>query len=264
MLSAKNLENQQFDASRYLENRLGVLPLAPDLWEARVNRMLRDKAADPEVLLCVFFGMKLKKLSRNRLVYRLLKRLTDLVFCLLALPLLLPVFFLIAVAVKLESRGPVFFLQTRIGFLGLPFEILKFRTMFDESAASIGDLKSDRSGPFFKLNHDPRVTRVGRFLRRWSLDELPQLINILLGDMTLIGPRPLPVYDVAGIPFELMDRFSVKPGLTGLWQVTARDSADGIRNLMIDKDYVNRFGPVMDLKILIKTPGVVLSGVGAK
>ena len=264
MGSAKNLKNQEFDAANYLEARLGSLPLQRDLWEPRVNQLARAGIVDPEVLLCVFFGMKLKQLSRTRQIYRSCKRVTDLLFCLWTLPLLSPVFLLIAIAIKLESRGPVFFTQTRTGFLGLPFEILKFRTMFEESPAALGNMQSDRNGPFFKVHQDPRVTRVGWFLRRWSLDELPQLVNILLGDMTLIGPRPLPVYDVAGIPFEFMDRFSVKPGLTGLWQVTARDSADGIVNLMIDQDYVKRFGPLIDLKIMLKTPGVVLSGIGAR
>lgn len=263
-MTAKKLKQEPIDVLARLESRLGRLGLSEELWLPQVEKLSSLGLVDPDILNHIAINLQLYYQSENKKFYRFVKRCSDIIFCLLFSLLLVPVFLIVALALKIDSRGPVFFFQVRIGHLGKPFKIIKFRTMHENSATTIGKFHSDNFGPFFKLHQDPRITRVGKFLRRWSLDELPQIFNVITGDMTLVGPRPLPVYDVAGIPLELIDRFSVKPGLTGLWQVLARDSSDGIKNLMIDKEYANNFGLVMDVKILLKTPGVVISGVGAR
>lgn len=263
-MTAKKLSQRPVDLIGRLESRLGPLGMPDKFWLPRVEELARGGFVDEEMLVQTIISLKLYSQSDNRSIYRAFKRVVDIVLCIACSVLLIPIFLILALAIKLDSPGPVLFFQVRIGFLGRPFKIIKFRTMHEDSAATIGEFRSDTLGPYFKINHDPRITRVGKFLRRWSLDELPQFINVLLGDMTLIGPRPLPVYDVAGIPLELIDRFSVRPGLTGLWQVLARGSSDGIKNLMIDKEYAINFNLAMDLKILVKTPWVVISGIGAR
>jgi lipopolysaccharide/colanic/teichoic acid biosynthesis glycosyltransferase len=157
--------------------------------------------------------------------------------------------------IKVEDRGPLFFKQVRIGRHGRPFTVYKFRTMVVNAEDRLKELQkeNERAGPLFKMTRDPRITRVGKFLRDSSLDELPQLLNVLRGEMSLVGPRPALPAEVAQFDPELRDRLKVKPGLTGLWQVEARDnpSFDAYRRL--DLYYVENWSVSLDLIILLAT-----------
>lgn len=195
----------------------------------------------------------------------LLKRAIDLVGAGVGLVLFAPLFAVAAIAVKLNSSGPVFFLQERVGFNRRRFRAYKFRTMVQdaEDMQSLLEPLNEADGPVFKIENDPRITRVGRWLRRLSIDELPQLINVLNGEMSLVGPRPLPLRDVSRIDVRWHKRrFSVKPGITCLWQVKSRQPKfdEWIR---LDMEYIDNWSVALDLKILVKTIPAVLSGQGA-
>jgi len=197
----------------------------------------------------------------------LIKSAVDRVGALLGLLLLSPLFALIAALIKTTSPGPVIFKQRRAGRHGVPFTMYKFRSM-RAGAEKERDALSDRnqmSGPVFKVEDDPRVTTVGRWLRRTSLDEFPQLLNVLLGQMSLVGPRPLPLYEVDN--FELTAhrrRLSMKPGLTCLWQIAGRNVVkDFTEWVKLDVEYIDNWSLWLDLKILLKTVPVVLLGKGA-
>lgn len=178
----------------------------------------------------------------------------------------LPLLAVLALAIRLDSPGPAFFCQERIGYRGRRFRLLKLRTMVSDAELRLPALRrAHRSaGPVFKLRDDPRVTRVGRWLRRWSLDELPQLLNVLRGEMSLVGPRPLPPDQIdAGDP-RFRRRTDALPGLTGLWQVTGRAMhVDYDRWLALDCRYVEEWTPALDMRILALTPRAVLKGNGA-
>ena len=175
---------------------------------------------------------------------------------------------LVALAIRLNSRGPVLFRQQRAGLNGRPFTMLKFRSMATDAEQRKQELAllNEMSGPVFKVTNDPRVTPIGRFLRKWSLDEWPQLVNVLRGEMSLVGPRPLPVDEVARFDDPAhRRRLSVKPGLTCLWQVSGRnnvrDFADWVR---LDLEYIDNWSFWLDLKILCRTIPAVMAGTGAK
>ena len=193
------------------------------------------------------------------------KRLIDITVSLAALILLAPLFALVALAIRLDSPGPVFFVQRRVGLGGRQFNFYKFRTMVEDAERLQPALEhlNEADGPVFKIRDDPRVTRVGRWVRRASLDELPQLINVLKGDMSLVGPRPLPLRDVARMDVPAhRRRFSVKPGITCLWQIQGREPRfeDWIRT---DMAYIDNWSLGLDFKILARTIPAVLSGRGA-
>ncbi len=194
------------------------------------------------------------------------KRAIDVVGALFMLVVLAPVMLGIALAVKLTSRGPVLFSQERYGCMKRLFRMYKFRTMV-AGAERIQDQlegRNEAAGPVFKIRADPRVTRLGRFLRRTSLDELPQLWNVLTGDMSLVGPRPLPTRDVGR--FEepwLMRRFSMRPGLTCLWQIGGRSQLDFNQWVTLDLEYIDRWSLWLDTQILLKTIPAVVRGTGA-
>jgi len=182
--------------------------------------------------------------------YQPVKRGLDLVLAGLALGLLWPVLLAISLAVLLEDGRPVFFTQERIGKRARRFRIFKFRTMVKDA---------DKHGPVLSED-DPRITRVGRFLRRWSLDELPQLVNVILGHMSIVGPRPTLEYQVARYSLEQMQRLCVRPGITGLAQVSGRNHLSWQRKIELDLEYVRKASFWLDIKILLKTLPVVLKG----
>jgi exopolysaccharide biosynthesis polyprenyl glycosylphosphotransferase len=196
----------------------------------------------------------------------LVKRALDLIVTLIAVPVLLLVMGMIALAVRLDSPGPVFFIQDRVGLNKRRFRMFKFRTMADRSERLQAELESlnEAEGPIFKIFNDPRVTRIGRFLRRTSLDELPQIFNVIRGEMSLVGPRPMSLRDVNRFDRAIQrKRFSVKPGITCLWQISGRSNLPFSRWLELDLRYIEHWSLSLDLKILFKTVRAVLNGVGA-
>jgi lipopolysaccharide/colanic/teichoic acid biosynthesis glycosyltransferase len=184
---------------------------------------------------------------------------------------LAPLLVLIALAIRIDTGGPAIFRQRRVGRGRREFTVLKFRTMYKDAdsaphrsyvQALIGADRTPERGHLYKLSVDQRVTRVGRVLRSWSLDELPQLINVLIGQMALVGPRPVIPYEVEKYPDEYLPRFDVKPGLTGLWQVSGRNERTYEEMVHFDLEYAARPSLLMDLRILLKTLPVVLGRQG--
>lgn len=194
------------------------------------------------------------------------KRLFDIVVTLLAMPIIAPVMLITALAIKLDDGGPVFFIQQRVGFHKRRFPMIKFRTMCVDAEAKIKEIEhlNEAEGPIFKMKHDPRVTRVGRFLRKTSLDEIPQLLNVLRGHMSLIGPRPMSIRDVdlfeKGVQRK---RFSVRPGITCIWQISGRSDLPFEKWLELDLQYIDNWSLWLDIKILALTIPAVLKGSGA-
>jgi exopolysaccharide biosynthesis polyprenyl glycosylphosphotransferase len=195
-----------------------------------------------------------------------LKRMLDIILTVPAILALSPLFIFVAVVIKVTSDGDVFFLQERMGVNKRRFHILKFRTMVPNAEGLITGLESqnEMSGPVFKIRNDPRITPIGRLLRRSSIDELPQLFNVLRGDMSLVGPRPLPVRDYQGFSEDWQRRrFSVKPGITCLWQVNGRNGISFDQWMLLDLKYMDEWSLWLDLKILAQTVPAVLRGSGA-
>ena len=197
--------------------------------------------------------------------YLTVKRAFDIVASAAALVLLAPLMALVATAIKLESPGPAFYTQVRLGRNGRPFRFAKFRSMVlaaDEMREQLGEL-NEVSGPVFKIRHDPRITRVGRIVRKLSIDELPQLWHVLCGDMSLVGPRPPTPEEVRDYKPWQRERLAVTPGLTCIWQVSGRSDVPFERWVEMDIDYVRTRTLLLDLKILLLTIPAVLSGRGA-
>lgn len=192
------------------------------------------------------------------------KKLMDITVALLAVFILSPLFLIVAVFIKLSSRGPVFFVQRRVGLNGRKFTLYKFRTMHKDAHRMRTELEKDNEsdGPVFKIKKDPRVTRLGRFLRKYSIDELPQLFNVLKGNMSLVGPRPPLPREVAQYELWQRRRLSMRPGLTCLWQVNGRNNIAFSKWMEMDLEYIDTWSLSSDLRILIKTIPVVLMGDG--
>jgi lipopolysaccharide/colanic/teichoic acid biosynthesis glycosyltransferase len=227
--------------------------------------------------------------SEGRMIYHIAKRILDFSLALLALMILFPVMALVAILIKLDSPGPVFFIQERVGskrrihhrtthWKMISFRCYKFRTMIcnadpslhksyikalmDNDCESMAALQGEDT-QVRKLTHDPRITRLGRILRKCSIDEIPQFINVIKGEMSLVGPRPAIPYEVEMYQPWHYRRLETKPGVTGLWQVTARSSVNFDETIKLDIQYVEQQSFWLDLKILLKTPFVVLSCKGA-
>jgi exopolysaccharide biosynthesis polyprenyl glycosylphosphotransferase len=195
-----------------------------------------------------------------------IKRMMDIAVALWTLLLLAPLFVLVALAIKLDSAGAVFFIQERVGFNKRRFRMIKFRTMCVDAEARMQEIEhlNEKTGPIFKITNDPRTTRVGKWLRRASIDELPQLINVLLGDMSIVGPRPLSVRDALRMEVSWQKRrFSVKPGLTCLWQVSGRNNLSFEQWMELDLEYIDRWSLGLDGLILLRTIPAVLLARGA-
>jgi lipopolysaccharide/colanic/teichoic acid biosynthesis glycosyltransferase len=201
----------------------------------------------------------------NRRGYRIAKRAMDLAVSILVLPIVLPVGIIISILIYLDSPGSVIFVQDRTGLGGKRFRMYKFRTMVP-NAEKLKDKYShlnELTLPDFKITNDPRVTRVGRFLRKTSLDEMPQILNILKGDMSLVGPRPTS-FGAETYSLKHTERLEVVPGLTGLWQVKGRSDLDFDERTRLDIEYIENQSLWLDIRILVLTIGAVLSKKGAK
>lgn len=205
------------------------------------------------------------RLTLTRPIEDAIKRTADVVLSAFALVALSPLLLAVAAAIKLTSRGPVFFKQVRVGLRGRYFEMYKFRSMVVDAEQQLAALaaSNEQSGPVFKMRHDPRVTRVGRFIRAYSIDELPQLFNILLGHMSIVGPRPPVPREVAQYQPWQRRRLSVRPGLTCLWQVTGRNAIGFDEWMMLDLQYVDQWSLGTDVSLIGRTVPVVVSGRGA-
>ncbi|RZU34111.1 sugar transferase [Blastococcus saxobsidens] len=266
---------------RYEVDTVAVLP-SPELdgaalrrlgWElekTRADLLLApsvSEVAGPRIRVRPVCGLSLLHMERPELrgLRLLVKESFDRASAALLLLVMAPLLVAAALAVKLDSSGPVLFRQERVGRDGRRFAMLKFRSMQADAEQLVAQLAamSDGNGVLFKMRQDPRVTRAGRILRRYSVDELPQLINILKGDMSLVGPRPPLPSEVERFGVEMNRRLVVKPGLTGLWQVSGRSNLSWDDSVRLDVHYVDNWSLVMDLTILWRTVGAVLKGDGA-
>jgi exopolysaccharide biosynthesis polyprenyl glycosylphosphotransferase len=254
---------------------LGATQLRTLSWELRergVDLMLAPVLADVatgRLTLTPVAGLPLMELHGPDLsrLSRVPKELADRVLATVGLVLLAPLMLAIAVLVRLDSPGPSLFRHRRVGLHGHEFTLLKFRTMFQDAErrkAELAALNQYGDGAFFKIAHDPRITRVGGVLRHWSLDELPQLLNVAAGQMSLVGPRPLPRDEADELPEEVRwRRLLVKPGLSGLWQVSGRSELAEEERVRLDLNYVENWSTTLDLRILARTPGAVVRRTGA-
>ncbi len=203
--------------------------------------------------------------AKKKPLQRALKRLLDIVVASAAIITLAPLLLVAALAVKLTSKGPILFGQVRVGMRGRTFKMLKFRSMVvnaEELKAALLH-RNEQTGPVFKLQRDPRVTRVGRFLRKYSIDELPQLFNVLNGEMSLVGPRPAIPEEVARYAAWQRRRLSVRPGLTCVWQVSGRNDVSFGSWMVLDMRYIDHWSLAEDLRLILRTVPVVLTGRGA-
>lgn len=235
-----------------------LVHMLPDFFEVDHARLSLEAVEDQPVITLRTGAMEGWPL--------LVKRIFDLAVALVSLILLAPLFIIVALLIKLTSPGPFLFVQQRVGLHKRPFRFLKFRTMVQDAErqqAALEELNELR-GPVFKIRNDPRMTRVGGWLRKTSVDELPQLINVLLGDMSLVGPRPLPIRDYRAFDADWhRRRFSVRPGMTCLWQVAGRNSIPFERWMELDMQYIDHWSLWLDFKILASTLPAVVSGRGA-
>lgn len=207
----------------------------------------------------------LKNLEPRVINYRKRKRILDILGSTALLLILFPVFLIIALLVRLTSKGPVFYVSDRVGLCGKVFPFYKFRSMYLDADKRLGELscQNDREGPIFKMKDDPRVTPIGKFMRKYSLDELPQLLNVFLGHMSLVGPRPPIPKEVAQYDEYMLERLSVRPGITCYWQVMGRSDLTFEQWMELDHRYLEEMSVWVDLKLLFLTPIAVLRGDGA-
>ncbi len=264
----------------HIDEVLVALPLSRCYAEIRQVQMLCEESGVRSQYFSDVFATSLAKSraaegdSDERVVLHmvhndvrlLLKRTFDFVGAALGLLVLSPVLFVVGMLIRLGSPGPIFFSQVRYGLNKRRFAMYKFRSMVPDAEARQATLEhmNEAGGPIFKIKHDPRVTRIGRLLRKTSLDELPQLWNVLRGDMSLVGPRPLPMRDVGRFSdLHLVRRFSVKPGMTGLWQVSGRSETSFDGWIKLDLFYIDHWSLMMDAHILLRTLPAVLRGSGA-
>ena len=224
-----------------------------------------DKTADTQLLAVEEIDKCVEK-SKVK-AYDFIKRFIDLIIGVVGLAICLPFFIIIAIAIKLDSKGPVFFKHKRIGKHGKDLYIYKFRTMINNAEDAIKDFTPEQKKEFeenFKLENDPRVTRVGKILRKTSIDELPQIINILKGEMAIIGPRPIVKSELEKYGVNKNKFLSVVPGLTGYWAANGRSEVSYEERMAMELYYVDHRSLILDLKIFVKTIGSVLTGRGAR
>jgi exopolysaccharide biosynthesis polyprenyl glycosylphosphotransferase len=260
VFAVRGFEPQQFEpALRACDERgVDVLLTMPQVVSAESKVEIANVTGFDMPLL----GMTRTSTDQGRLA---IKRLIDLLGSALGLLLVAPVMLAVTIAIKLDSKGPVLFKQVRAGRHGRKFTMYKFRSMVTDAEELRAKLEhlNEMDGPVFKIKHDPRITRVGRLIRATSLDELPQLFNIVLGDMSLVGPRPPLPSEVSQYEPRQRRRLSVKPGLTGLWQVSGRNQVDFDNWMKLDLEYIDNWSLWLDLKILFRTVPAVLRGTGS-
>ena len=208
--------------------------------------------------------IKYSNKSRSLKIYILFKKNIDILFSLIFLIFSFPVFLIISLFIKLSSRGPIFYFQERIGKNNIPFRCIKFRTMYPEAKDILENLLMQDKNikkefeETYKIKNDPRITTIGKFLRKTSLDELPQFINVLRGEMSIIGPRPIVNKEKTKYGKNLKKVLSVSPGITGLWQVSGRNNLTYKTRIRLDLTYIDNYNFLMDIRILIRTIGVIL------
>lgn len=216
-----------------------------------------------EVAIAIDFS---EVLAKESIFYSITKRLIDIVGSLCGIILLSPLFLIVAVLIKLEDpKGKVFFAQERNGRYPKTFKMYKFRSMVHNAEDLLKDLmdRNEQTGPVFKINDDPRITKVGKFIRKTSIDELPQLFNVLKGDMSLVGPRPPIPHEVDQYNSYQMQRLAVKPGLTCIWQVSGRNNIGFDEWVEMDIEYIKRRSLWLDIKLIFKTVGVLFGDENA-
>jgi lipopolysaccharide/colanic/teichoic acid biosynthesis glycosyltransferase len=267
MRAENNVDRWAVSGTQTKQQSLEVLPAVPDLIvNDEIHIVVDLRRDDPQVDVegRPFLTDRASLIAAPSLKLGI-KRIIDVVGAVVAIFLLSPVFISATAAVKLSSRGPVFFGQRRTGKDGVEFTFYKFRSMRVNADAERDQLLelNEIDGPVFKIREDPRLTKVGRFLRRTSIDELPQLWNVITGEMTLVGPRPLPTEEAAMCTRWESQRIKVKPGITGIWQVSGRSDLDFETWVRMDLEYIEHWSLGMDLVLLMKTVPAVLSGRGA-
>lgn len=213
-----------------------------------------------QILLILIRGINLQnsilkeQIGRIK-VYEFIKRAVDIICSLIGLIVLMPILVIVAILIRIESKGSIIFSQDRVGKYGVVFKMYKFRSM----VVNAEDLKeklaneNERTGPMFKMKNDPRITRIGSLIRKTSIDELPQLVNILKGEMSLVGPRPSLINEVNEFEDWMLKRLNVKPGLTCYWQVSGRDDIEFNQWMKLDVKYVNERNILIDIKLILKT-----------
>ena len=220
------------------------------------NRFKFEEEFD-EVAIAIDFS---EVLAKESILYSITKRLIDIVGSLCGIILLSPLFLIVAILIKLEDpKGKVFFAQERNGRYPKTFKMYKFRSMVHNAEELLKDLmdRNEQTGPVFKINDDPRITKVGKFIRKTSIDELPQLFNVLKGDMSLVGPRPPIPHEVEQYNSYQMQRLAVKPGLTCIWQVSGRNNIGFDEWVEMDIEYIKTRNLWLDIKLIFKTVGVL-------
>lgn len=210
-------------------------------------------------------NQRVQNVTPRVISYRKRKRILDILGSGVLLVLLFPLMLVFGILVAVTSKGPIFFKAPRVGLCGRVFPFYKFRSMFVDSDARKDELKeqNEREGPIFKMKNDPRITPVGRFMRKYSIDELPQLLNVFLGHMSLVGPRPPLPREVEEYDEYMAERLSIRPGLTCYWQIMGRSDLTFEQWMELDHRYLNEMSLWVDIKILIMTPMAVIKGDGA-
>ena len=284
--SAKALDRDRREATFEEIERLGIAEVFV-AWDAIKNRMFLGQRFQALGITLHVVPVEQEQVLRGANIHKLngempcvsfypavisgidfwLKRIFDMTFAMLFMMLLSPVYLIIALAIRLDSPGPIFYQQTRIGLHGNPFKVWKFRSMVqnaDKLQAQLETMNQTKDGVLFKIKADPRITRVGGFIRRYSLDELPQIFNVLLGEMSLVGPRPLPLRDVEKFEEHYFIRQDVLPGITGMWQVSGRSDIDNFDDVLkLDLRYIQNWSICLDISILFRTFEAVLKKSGA-
>lgn len=257
-LPIKTFYDRMETVARAAEEQGITVRIYSDLFNLRLARAVAGEIGEAPILSLYA--------TRQTDLQMLVKNVIDFMGALVLLILFSPLLLIIAILIKLTSPGPVFFIQERIGYNKRPFKMFKFRTMVAGADLKQQELEAlnEADGPVFKIKNDPRVTGIGKWLRRTSLDELPQLINVLLGDLSLVGPRPLPERDFQKFnQLWFNRRFSVKPGITCVWQISGRSETSFDKWILQDLEYIDKWSLLLDFKILFKTIPAVMRGTGA-